>query len=166
MHRSTAIGKVVNAEVDFVVSNADENVYYQVIQTIASEQTMEWKRRPMFQVRDNYKKIILTMGRIFSNYADGGKFINLVDWLFYKKPPSSAAILIQKYPMVWVLFGTYYYNKLRYFTLNQEKHNAVKSRNIGIYSILPKDAKCKRLDSIPVRVTIIFISKPRNYAVC
>ena len=43
---------------------------------------------------------------------------------------------MQKYPMAWVLFGTYYYNKLRYFMLSREKHNVVKLRNIGIYSIL------------------------------
>lgn len=55
--------------------------------------------------------------------------------------------------MEWVLFGTYYYDKLRYFTLSRENHYADKPRNIGIYGILPKDAKYKRLDSIPVRVT-------------
>ena len=52
--------------------------------------------------------------------------------------------------MAWVLFGTYYYNKLRYFTLSREKHYADKPHNIGIYGILSKDTKYKRLDSIPV----------------
>ncbi len=72
----------------------------------------------------------------------------------------------QKYPMAWVLFGTYYYNKLRYFTLSREKQYTDKPRNIGVYGILQQDTKYERLDSIPVRVTIIFISKPRKYAVC
>lgn len=55
--------------------------------------------------------------------------------------------------MEWVLFGTYYYNKLRYFTISQKNHIAVKTHNTGIYSILQQDTKCKRLNSIPVRVT-------------
>lgn len=60
---------------------------------------------------------------------------------------------MQKYPMAWVLFGTYYYKKLRYFTTSQKKHYVDKPRNIGICDILQQDTKCKRLDSIPVRVT-------------
>ena len=67
--------------------------------------------------------------------------------------------------MAWGLFGTYYYDKLQYFTLSQKKHNADKPRNIGICDILQQDKKCKRLDSIPVRVTIQIISKPRKYVV-
>ena len=62
----------------------------------------------------------------------------------------------------WVLFGTYYYNKLQYFTLSQKKHYADKPCNTGIYDILQQDTNYERLDSIPVRVTRIFISKPRK----
>jgi len=68
--------------------------------------------------------------------------------------------------MAWVLFGTYYYNKLRYFTTSQKKYVADKAHNIGIYSILQQDTKCKMLDSIPVRVTITISRKCLNYGVC
>lgn len=61
--------------------------------------------------------------------------------------------------MAWVLFGTYYYKKLRYFTTSQKKHYVDKPRNIGICDILQQDTKCKRLDSIPVRVTIFPLEK-------
>lgn len=83
LHRGydTAIGKVGNVEVDFVASNADEKVYYQVTQTMASEQTKERELRPMIQIRDNYEKVILTMDRTFVNSADGIKIVNLIDWL-------------------------------------------------------------------------------------
>lgn len=77
----TAIGKVGNVEVDFVASNANEKVYYQVTQTMASEQTKEREFRPMIQIRDNYEKVILTMDRTFVNSADGIKVVNLIDWL-------------------------------------------------------------------------------------
>lgn len=68
-------------------------------------------------------------------------------------PQKNLRHLLQKYPMAWVLFGTYYYNKLRYFMTSQKNHYVNKPRNIGIYSTLRQDTKCKRLDSIPVRVT-------------
>ena len=61
--------------------------------------------------------------------------------------------------MAWVLFGTYYYNKLRYFTLSQKNCIADKVRNTSICDILQQDTKYERLDSIPVRVTIFPLEK-------
>ena len=78
---NTAIGKVGNVEVDFVAVSSDEKVYYQVTQTMASEQTRERELRPMMQIRDNFEKVILTMDRTFSNSSDGVKIVNLIDWL-------------------------------------------------------------------------------------
>lgn len=78
---NTAIGKVGNVEVDFVASNTDEKVYYQVTQTMASEKTRERELRPMLQIRDNYEKVILTADRTFEKSADGIKIVNLIDWL-------------------------------------------------------------------------------------
>lgn len=78
---NTAIGKVGNVEVDFVAVSSDEKVYYQVTQTMASEQTRERELRPMMHIRDNFEKVILTMDRTFSNSSDGVKIINLIDWL-------------------------------------------------------------------------------------
>lgn len=78
---NTAIGKVGNVEVDFVAVSSNEKVYYQVTQTMASEQTRERELRPMMQIRDNFEKVILTMDRTFSTSSDGVKIINLIDWL-------------------------------------------------------------------------------------
>lgn len=47
----------------------------------------------------------------------------------------------QKYPMAWILFGTYYYNKLQYFTLSKKNRIAVKARNTGICGIFQQDIK-------------------------
>ncbi len=68
--------------------------------------------------------------------------------------------------MAWVLFWTYYYNKLWYFTLSQKKHYADRPRNIGIYGILQQDKKYERLDSIPVRVTISISRKSFVDRIC
>ena len=77
----TAIGKIGNVEVDFIAANSDEKIYYQVTQTMASEQTKERELRPMMQIRDNYEKVILTMDKGLYNSIDGIKIVNIIDWL-------------------------------------------------------------------------------------
>lgn len=77
----TAIGKIGNVEVDFVATNADEKIYYQVAQTISSESTKERELRPLMQIRDSYEKIILTMDNSLTNTIEGIKIINIIDWL-------------------------------------------------------------------------------------
>lgn len=76
-----AIGKVGSFEVDFVAANADEKIYYQVTQTISSEQIRERELRPLFQIADNYEKVILTMDRGITNSIEGIKVVNIVEWL-------------------------------------------------------------------------------------
>lgn len=76
-----AIGKMGNVEVDFIAANSDEKIYYQVTQTISSEQTKERELRPLLQIPDNYEKIILTMDRGVSGTVDGIKIVNIVEWL-------------------------------------------------------------------------------------
>lgn len=76
-----AIGKMGNVEVDFIAANSDEKIYYQVTQTISSEQTKERELRPLLQIPDNYEKIIITMDRGVSGTVDGIKIVNIVEWL-------------------------------------------------------------------------------------
>ncbi|MCI7766654.1 MAG: ATP-binding protein [Oscillospiraceae bacterium] len=76
-----AIGKVGNMEVDFVATNTDEKIYFQVTQTISSEQTREWDLRPLMQIKDNYEKVILTMDKGLTNSIEGIKVVNIVEWL-------------------------------------------------------------------------------------
>lgn len=76
-----AIGKVGNTEIDFVATNANEKIYYQVTQTMYSEETKERELRPLKLIKDNYEKVILSMDRSIVSSYDGIKVINLVDWL-------------------------------------------------------------------------------------
>lgn len=75
------IGKVGNVEVDFVATNAEEKTYYQVSQTISSEQTRERELRPLMQISDNYEKVILTMDKGINTSFEGIKVENVVKWL-------------------------------------------------------------------------------------
>lgn len=76
-----AIGKVGNTEVDFVATNTNEKVYYQVTQTISSDETRERELRPLMQINDNYEKVILSMDKAIYNTIEGIKIVNIVDWL-------------------------------------------------------------------------------------
>ena len=76
-----SIGKVGNTEVDFVATNTDEIIYFQVTQTISSEQTRERELRPLMQIKDNYEKVILTMDKGITNSIEGIKIKNIVEWL-------------------------------------------------------------------------------------
>ena len=55
--------------------------YYQVTQTLATEEVKEREIRSLESIEDNYEKIILTMDRPFSNDYNGIKVINIIDWL-------------------------------------------------------------------------------------
>lgn len=77
----TAIGKIGNVEVDFIATNTDEKIYYQVTQTMAADQTKERELRPLMQIRDNYEKVILAMDKGLYNSVDGIKILNIIDWL-------------------------------------------------------------------------------------
>ena len=76
-----AVGKIGNTEVDFVATNTDEKIYYQVTQTFSSEQTRERELRPLMQIGDNYEKVILTMDKGIISSIEGIKIVNIVEWL-------------------------------------------------------------------------------------
>lgn len=75
------IGKSNDYEVDFVAENFNVIKYYQVTQTLATEEVKEREIRSLESIEDNYEKIILTMDRPFSNDYNGIKVINIIDWL-------------------------------------------------------------------------------------
>lgn len=80
-----AIGKVDNAEVDFIASKADDKLYVQVTESMKSEDVRARELRPLQAIRDNYEKIILTLDTGLNNSYDGIKSLNLVEWLLSDK---------------------------------------------------------------------------------
>ena len=75
------IGKVGNAEVDFIAEKPSEKLYVQVTESMLSESVRERELRPLKSIRDNYEKIILSMDRNYINSYDGIKSINIIDFL-------------------------------------------------------------------------------------
>lgn len=75
------IGKVGNAEVDFIAEKPNEKIYVQVTESMQSPETRERELKPLRAIKDNYEKIVISMDHDYINSYDGIKAINLTDWL-------------------------------------------------------------------------------------
>lgn len=76
-----AIGKIGNAEVDFIATTANEKKYIQVKESMMSEDVRKRELAPLQSIRDNYKKIVLSLEPGLDASYDGIKSENLIDWL-------------------------------------------------------------------------------------
>ena len=76
-----AIGKIDNAEVDFIATSADDKIYIQVTESMQSEDVRKRELAPLMKIRDNYEKIVLSLEPGLDASYDGIKSVNLVDWL-------------------------------------------------------------------------------------
>ena len=76
-----AIGKVGNAEVDFIATKPDDKVYIQVTESMTSEDVRERELFPLQKINDNYEKIILSLEPGMNASYDGIKSLNLIEWL-------------------------------------------------------------------------------------
>lgn len=76
-----AIGKVGNAEVDFIATKADDKLYIQVTESMDNEAVRTRELAPLQKINDNYEKIVLSLNPGMDSSYDGIKSLNLVDWL-------------------------------------------------------------------------------------
>lgn len=79
-----AIGKIGDAEINFIAAKADEKLYIQVTESMLSEDVRRRELAPLQKVRDNYEKIVLSLEPGLDSSYDGIKSVNLVDWLLGK----------------------------------------------------------------------------------
>ena len=76
-----AIGKVDQAEVDFIAAKADDKIYIQVTESMLGEEVRRRELAPLQKINDNYEKIVLSREPGMDTSYEGIKSINLVDWL-------------------------------------------------------------------------------------
>ena len=76
-----AIGKVDNAEVDFIATKADDKLYVQVTESMTSEDVRRRELAPLQKINDNYEKIVLSLDPGLDASYDGIKSLNLINWL-------------------------------------------------------------------------------------
>ncbi|SEK98922.1 ATP-binding protein [Ruminococcus albus] len=76
-----AIGKIDNAEVDFIATKADDKLYVQVTESMTSESVRNRELAPLMKIRDNYEKIVLSLDTGLESSFEGIKSLNVLDWL-------------------------------------------------------------------------------------
>lgn len=76
-----SVGKVGQAEVDFVAEKDGVPTYIQVTQSVASDEVREREYAPLRAITDNHAKLVLTLDRIGNGDHDGIQQVNLIDWL-------------------------------------------------------------------------------------
>jgi predicted AAA+ superfamily ATPase len=76
-----AVGKVGDAEVDFIAANANEKRYIQVTEAMNDPATREREFKPLRKIRDNYEKLVIVNSRDIPVTQDGIKVVKLTDFL-------------------------------------------------------------------------------------
>jgi predicted AAA+ superfamily ATPase len=75
------IGKWGNIEVDFAAQNQKEKIYFQISESLLDKKTLEREIKPLKEINDNYRKIILSLDKHFAETIDGIEVKNIIDWL-------------------------------------------------------------------------------------
>lgn len=75
------IGKYQEAEVDFVAQKQGMLSYIQVTADMTVKSTFDREMKPLFAIRDNYEKTVLTLDKLTTGNYDGIRVIYLLDWL-------------------------------------------------------------------------------------
>lgn len=78
------VGNLGEKEIDFVAVKDGVKTYYQVSLTVKDDQTYQREIRPFKEIRDNYRKILLTEDDGYYN-DNGIAQINIIDWLLNRK---------------------------------------------------------------------------------
>lgn len=76
-----SIGKIDNAEIDFIATKPDDKIYIQVTESMISEDVRKRELAPLQKINDNYEKIILSLDPGIDSSYDGIKSLNLINWL-------------------------------------------------------------------------------------
>ncbi len=75
------VGKIGTSEVDFIAFKNNAFEYYQVTSTMLDENVFNREISPLRNIKDNYKKFIITSDTIGLGNYEGIEVINIIDWL-------------------------------------------------------------------------------------
>lgn len=78
------VGKLGEAEVDFIATRANEKIYFQVVYLLASPTTIEREFGVLRDIADNYPKIVLSLDSVFGGDFEGIQRLNLIDFLRFE----------------------------------------------------------------------------------
>lgn len=78
------VGRIEEAEVDFVARSGEGWLYVQVSATVREAQTLERELRPLQKIKDHYPKLLLTLDDDPDMDFDGIRRTNALTWLLNK----------------------------------------------------------------------------------
>ncbi|MDC7289110.1 ATP-binding protein [Blautia schinkii] len=76
-----AIGKIDNTEIDFIANKVDKKIYIQVTESMLSEDVRRRELAPLQKIRDNYRKLVLSLETGLDTSYEGIESVNVIDWL-------------------------------------------------------------------------------------
>ena len=75
------VGKLHQAEIDFIATKQENKIYVQVSQEITSEQTEQREYGRLLDIRDNYPKYVLRTDAFAGGNYQGIKTMHIADFL-------------------------------------------------------------------------------------
>ena len=75
------VGKHNDIEFDFIAIKPNERVYFQLTKSMLDGKVKEREKNSLLAVKDNYKKMILTMDKVKDKQIEGIEVINIIDFL-------------------------------------------------------------------------------------
>lgn len=81
---SVSVGKMDGFEIDFVATDTERTLYFQVAATVRDDATLQRELRPLQKIKDNYPKYILTLDDDPAADYAGIRRINALEWLIDK----------------------------------------------------------------------------------
>lgn len=75
------VGKMDNAEIDFIAKKQENTLYIQVMQQIGSPETEQRKYGRLLDIRDNYPKYVLCTDVFAGGNYKGVKTMHIADFL-------------------------------------------------------------------------------------
>ena len=79
------VGKVGDAEIDFITIKQGQKCYYQVSLSVRDETTLKRELAPLESLTDNFPKYLLTLDNDPVVYHNGIKQVYALDWLLEKE---------------------------------------------------------------------------------
>ena len=76
-----SVGKLGSLEVDFIATQPDKVVYYQVTASMLDSEVRKRELEPFFKIQDNHEKVVLSMDKTPVTDFAGIRSINLLDFL-------------------------------------------------------------------------------------
>ena len=75
------IGKIGDAEIDFVAEKQEQKLYIQVTQKLDAESTQKREYERLLDIKDNYPKYVLTTDDFAGGNYEGIKTMHIADFL-------------------------------------------------------------------------------------